>query len=97
VFAAKTVLQSSYTREAEAAADAYGAELMKKAGGDARALASILDKIGGATEPGMKILLNHPETKARVAAINKIATGHTPSPFLDPAEWSALKRICAGS
>jgi Zn-dependent protease with chaperone function len=97
VFAAKTVLQSSYTREAEAAADVYGAELMNKAGGDARALAAILDKIGGATEPGMKILLNHPETTARVAAINKIATVRAPSPFLDPAEWSALKHICVGS
>ena len=60
VFAAKTVLQSSYSREAEAAADAYGADLMNKAGGDAHALASMLDKIGGATEPGMKILLESP-------------------------------------
>ena len=75
VIAAKTVLQSSYSREAEAAADAYGAELMNKAGGNARALATMLGKIGGATEPGMKILLDHPETKARIAAINKIAGG----------------------
>jgi len=97
VFAAKTLLQSSYTREAETAADAYGAQLMNKSGGDARALATILDKLGGATEPGMKILLDHPETKARVAAINKLAAAQTPSAFLDPAEWSALKRICAGS
>jgi Zn-dependent protease with chaperone function len=94
VIAAKTVLQSSYTREAETAADAYGAGLMNKAGGDARALAVMLDKIGGATEPGMKILMDHPETKARVAAINKLAAAHAPSPFLDPAEWSALKQIC---
>lgn len=94
VVTAKVILQSSYTREAEAAADAYGAGLMNKAGGDARALAVILDKIGGATEPGMKILLNHPETKARVAAINKLAAGRASSPFLDPAEWTALKHIC---
>jgi len=97
VFAAKTVLQSSYTRESEAAADAYGAELMNKAGGDARALANILDKIGGATEPGMQILLNHPETKARVAAIKRSAAAVSPSPFLEPSEWAALKKICAGS
>jgi Zn-dependent protease with chaperone function len=94
VLAAKTVLQSSYTREAEVSADAYGAGLMNKAGGDARALAAILTKIGGATEPGMKILMDHPETKARVAAINELAAVERPSPFLSPAEWSALKRIC---
>jgi Zn-dependent protease with chaperone function len=96
VFAAKSVLQSSYSREAEAAADAYGAALMNKAGGNARALASMLDKIGGATEPGMKILLDHPETKARIAAINKLAAARPSAPLLEPGEWAALKRICAG-
>jgi len=96
VIAARTVLQSSYSREAEAAADVYGAELMNKAGGNARAMATMLAKIGGATEPGMKILLDHPETKARVAAINKIASARASSPFLNGAEWTALKRICAG-
>ena len=97
VFAAKTVLQSTYTREAERAADAYGSDLMNKVGGDARALASILDKIGGVTEPGMKILLKHPETKARVAAIDKSSVPASPVPFLEAGEWVALKQICAGS
>jgi len=96
VIAARTVLQSSYSREVEAAADRYGAELMNKAGGNAHGLASMLGKIGGATEPGMKILLDHPETKARVAAINKIAGTQPTSPFLNNAEWASLKRICAG-
>lgn len=97
VFAAKTVLQSSYSRDAEAEADAYGADLMNKAGGDAHALATMLDKVGGATEPGMTILLNHPETKARVAAINKLAATRPSTSFLDAGEWAALKTICAGS
>jgi Zn-dependent protease with chaperone function len=96
VFAAKSMLQSSYSREAEAAADAYGAALMNKAGGNARALASMLDKIGGATEPGMKILLDHPETKARITAINRLAAARPTAPLLDSGEWAALKRICAG-
>jgi predicted Zn-dependent protease len=97
VFAAKTLLQSSYSREAEEAADVYGTDLMNKAGGNAHALATMLDKIGGATEPGMKILLDHPETKARVAAINKLAATRPPLAFLEASEWMALKQICAGS
>jgi Zn-dependent protease with chaperone function len=96
VIAAKTVLQSSYTREAESAADAYAAVLMNKAGGNVRALSTMLARIGGATEPGMKILLDHPETKARVAAIDKFAGAKSTTPFLDAKEWAALKRICAG-
>ncbi|MGH6725348.1 MAG: M48 family metallopeptidase [Pseudolabrys sp.] len=96
VLAARAVLQSSYSREVESAADRYGAELMNNAGGNARALAVMLGKIGGATEPGMKILLDHPETVARIAAINKLASPQPSSPFLDAAGWAALKKICAG-
>jgi hypothetical protein len=70
---------------------------MNKASGDARALPVILDKIGGATEPGMKILMDHPETKARIAAINKLAAPRLSVPFLEVREWAALKQICAGS
>jgi Zn-dependent protease with chaperone function len=97
VYAAKSVLQSSYSRETETAADAYGTDLMNKAGADARALATILEKTGGATEPGMKILLDHPETKARVISINKRAATRPPLPLLEAGEWAALKQICAGS
>lgn len=95
VVAARTVLQSSYSRGAEAAADLYGARLMEKAGGDPRALGVMLGKIGGATEPGMKILLDHPETAARIAAIDKVAGARPTQPLLSPDEWTALKRICA--
>ena len=96
VFGARTMLQSSYSREAETAADIYGANLMNKAGGNTHAMATMLGKIGGATEPGMKILLDHPETEARVATIDKLAENRPPAAFLDANEWAALKQICAG-
>jgi Zn-dependent protease with chaperone function len=96
VIAAKAVLQSSYSRNVEAAADLYGAELMARAGGNPRALGVILGRIGGATEPGMTILLDHPQTAARVAAVNRVAPPPAVTPFLNAAEWSALKRVCAG-
>lgn len=96
VIAARAVLQSSYSRHVEAAADLYGAELMVKAGGNPGALGTMLGKIGGATEPGMIILLDHPETKARIAAIGRVAPPPAATPFLNAAEWSALKRVCSG-
>ena len=43
VIGARAVLQSSYSREVEGAADRYGVELMTRAGGDPRALGTILD------------------------------------------------------
>jgi Zn-dependent protease with chaperone function len=108
VFAAKTILQTRYTRSVEAAADAYGVALVTKAGGDPRALASLLLRIAGTSHPGPKILFDHPDTRDRVAAIEALAPPRSPAPspgdgsertrpLLEPAEWAALKAICAGS
>jgi Zn-dependent protease with chaperone function len=96
VIAAKTVVQSAYTREVESAADQYGVSLMAKAGGDPRALATILDRIAGAIEPGSPILRDHPQTKDRVAAINAAAATLpvAQKPLLAPSDWTALKGIC---
>jgi len=97
VIGARAVLQSSYSREVEGAADRYGAELMNRAGGDVRALGVILTRLPGALHPGVEILSDHPDTKARVAVINTLAAPSAPSQsLLEPAEWRALKRICTG-
>jgi Zn-dependent protease with chaperone function len=94
VIAARTVLQSSYTREVETAADAYSVDLMNSIGADGSALAAILTRIGGATEPGMKILMDHPETRQRAGTIRARAQPAHGAPLLDATDWAALKRIC---
>lgn len=96
VIAAKTVVQSAYSREVETYADLYGVNLMAKAGGEPRALGTILDRIAGAIEPGSKILRDHPDTKERIAKINTMADGlvRPSQPLLSPSEWTALKNIC---
>jgi Zn-dependent protease with chaperone function len=97
VIGARAVLQSSYSREVEGAADRYGVDLMSRAGGDPRALGAVLTRIAGAIHPGMEILSDHPDTKARVAVINTLSPPGSPAqPLLEPAEWHALKRICTG-
>ena len=96
VVASKSVLRSTYSREVEAAADAYGVDLMIRISGDPHALATILKRIAGNTDGWVRILLDHPETRARVDAINAVALGAT-RPLLDKAQWAALKRICSGA
>ena len=97
VFAAKTILQTSYSREVETAADAYGVMLMTRIGGDARALGRFLLRIAGTTHPGPKILLDHPETRDRVTVIEAMAGSAPTRPLLDQADWAALKSICSSS
>lgn len=96
VIAAKTVVQSAYSRDVESSADLYGVGLMARAGGDPRALAAILDRIAGAIEPGSKLTADHPQTKDRVTAINT-AANRLPaptSPLLSASEWDTLRGIC---
>jgi Zn-dependent protease with chaperone function len=103
VMAMRTVLQSSYSRETEAAADAYGAALLGRLGRDPRALGAILIRIAGTPGPMAKILLDHPEAEERAAAIDALARAAAPlsgdpkaaATLLDDSEWTALKRICA--
>ena len=99
VMAMRTVLQSSYSRETEADADAWGAQLMVKLARDPRALGTILTRIAGTAGPSAKILLSHPEARERTAAIEAIsraapASTADASALLSAAEWAALKRIC---
>jgi Zn-dependent protease with chaperone function len=96
VLAAKTILQTSYGREVETAADGYGVTLMRAIDGDARALGRILSRIAGGTHPGPRILRDHPETRDRVVAIEAMAGPGPGKPLLAKSEWAALKTICAG-
>jgi Zn-dependent protease with chaperone function len=96
VIAAKTVVQQAYSREVETAADRYSVGLMTRAHGDPRALAAILDRVAGGAAPGSKILLDHPQTRDRLVAINTAADAMPGKieALLSPADWAALKRIC---
>lgn len=97
VVAAKSVLQSSYSREAEAAADAYGVALMNQVGGNAEALGALLTRIEDLHGAGAAFLRDHPPTADRVAAIRSLAQPASGRPLLDRGQWAALKNICAGS
>jgi Zn-dependent protease with chaperone function len=95
VIAARTLIQSSYSREVETSADAFATRLMAQAGGDGAALGSIIARIEGDREPGTRIWLDHPEVQERVRAINAIASPRSGASLLDAEQWIALKQICA--
>ncbi|MEA2984903.1 MAG: hypothetical protein QOD94_1157 [Alphaproteobacteria bacterium] len=96
VVAASSVLQSSYSRETEAGADAYAVALMNRVGGKAEALGALLSRIDALHGAGPAILRDHPQTAQRVAAIRSLARPGPGSPLLDGTQWASLKNICAG-
>jgi predicted Zn-dependent protease len=95
VLAAKVVLQSSTSRETEAAADDYGARLIASVGGDPRALGAFLLRLSGKGGGIPHFLLSHPEGKERADAIDRIERAAVTSPLLTEQEWAALKKICS--
>jgi Zn-dependent protease with chaperone function len=96
VLTAKTLLNSNYSRAVETKADRYSVLLMTSANADPHALAAILSRIAVNTRPQVRLLRNHPDTRERVEAIRAAGVPAARRPLLDDAEWSALKRICAG-
>jgi Zn-dependent protease with chaperone function len=96
VIAARTVVETAYSREAESDADQYAVTLMGKAGGNPRALGELLARIASPNESTAAALRNHPQTKDRIAAMNAAASALPKSerPLLSAPEWNALKRIC---
>jgi len=97
VIAAKTILQTSYSREVETAADAYGVLLMARINADARALGRFPVANRGHHSSRTEILLDHPETRDRVAVIEAMSGSAPTRPPLDQADWAALKTICSSS
>jgi len=94
VIAARTTLQTAYSRAAEAAADEFGARLMYKVGGDPHALGAILLRISGKALLAPHFLLDHPAAQERADAIARIAKPTPTEALLTPLEWEALKSIC---
>ncbi|MEY2633665.1 MAG: hypothetical protein RIR00_2319 [Pseudomonadota bacterium] len=67
------LLSSGYSRDAEREADAWAADYLRQQQGNARALIRALGKLEQAqpAEPGLSLLSSHPDTPARIAALEQ--------------------------
>ena len=93
----QAAISAGYSREAENAADSYSVEVMRRSGGDATALATILERIAKDDEKGefAGLLRSHPFTKERANRIRAMAGTETVGRrILDETEWATLKGIC---
>jgi predicted Zn-dependent protease len=92
---AGALIGASYSREAEAQADARGLELLNDAGIDGAAWADLFDRLGRKeTHNGgaLSLLEGHPPTPERAELIRKVSRGGPEA--LGLADWRALKEIC---
>lgn len=87
------MLSASYTREAEAAADAFAYRLLNATGVGTAGLASFFEKLDGKGINLPEYLSTHPDTAGRAVAA-RAADGAAHDEVLSAADWAALKGIC---
>jgi predicted Zn-dependent protease len=98
IFASRTMLDNSYTREAEAAADQVAVDTMHRLGRSPKPMGELLFRVTGAERSkSMSFLSNHPLTEDRLAMMTREDRPVTGPDLLTPAEWQALKTICSAA
>ncbi|TPQ28579.1 metalloendopeptidase [Bradyrhizobium guangdongense] len=98
IFASRSVVEASYSRDAETAADTFAIETMHALGRSPKPAAELMYRITGKEGgKGISILASHPLTEDRLARMTKEDKPPSGPPLLTAAEWKALKGICSGS
>jgi Zn-dependent protease with chaperone function len=95
IFASRTLVTSSYSREAETAADTFSIQMMQKLGRPPKAMGELMLRVTGKEGGrGLTIISTHPLTEDRLARMSKEDQTPNGAPLLTDAEWQALKGIC---
>jgi Zn-dependent protease with chaperone function len=95
LFAGRSLLDASYSRDAERDADAFASQTMRLLGRPAAPLGELLLRLPGAQAKGsLSMLASHPLTQERLEALKKNQGAVTGAALLSDGEWRALKRIC---
>jgi len=95
IFASRTLLNASYSREAEQNADNFAIDVMHKLGRSPKPMGDLLLRVTGAqANKSYTILASHPMTEARREAMIKADRPATDVALLTAAQWHALKSMC---
>jgi Zn-dependent protease with chaperone function len=96
IFASRSVVTSSYSREAEQGADDFSIEVMHKLGRPTKAMGELLFRVTGREgDKSLTILASHPLTEDRLKQMSEADIAPSGPPLLTDQEWKALKAICS--
>jgi Zn-dependent protease with chaperone function len=96
VFASRSLITASYSREAEQNADTMSIEVMHALGRSPKPMGELLFRVTGKeADKSLSILASHPLTEDRLARMNSEDRPPTGPPLLTPQEWTSLKAICS--
>jgi Zn-dependent protease with chaperone function len=91
----RILIESSYSREAEMAADGFAADVVSALGRSPKALGTFLVRVTGAQrDRPLPFLASHPISEDRLAALSARDIPSIGAPLISDEEWRALKSIC---
>jgi Zn-dependent protease with chaperone function len=95
IFASRSLITASHSREAEHNADSFAIDTMHGLGRSPKPMGELMFRVTGKeAEKGITILANHPLTEDRLARMNKEDRPSSGPELLTPEEWKSLKAIC---
>jgi Zn-dependent protease with chaperone function len=95
IFASRSLVTASYSREAEQNADNFSVDVMHKLGRPTKAMGELLFRVTGKQgDSSLSILASHPMTEDRLKRMSEIDRPASGPPLLTAAEWDSLKAIC---
>ena len=97
IFASRSLVTASHTREAEQDADTFSIEVMHRLGRSPKALGDLLLRVTGKeVDKTTSFLSSHPMTEDRLKRMSDEDRPPTGPPLLTPEEWTSLKAMCSG-
>jgi Zn-dependent protease with chaperone function len=95
IFASRSLVTASYSREAEQNADTFSIAVMQRLGRPPKAMGELLFRVTGKEgDHSLSILASHPLTEDRLARMSAEDQRESGPPLLTAAEWASLKAIC---
>jgi Zn-dependent protease with chaperone function len=94
IFASRSLVTSSYSRDAEQNADTFAIEIMHGLGRSPKGLGDLLFRVTGNESKSLSILASHPLTQDRLQRMKDEDRPPSGPPLLTAEEWQSLKSIC---
>ena len=96
IFASRSLVTASYSREAEQNADTFAIDAMHRLGRSPKPMGELLFRVTGKEgDKSLSILASHPLTEDRLARMSHEDQPPSGPPLLTAAEWTSLKAICS--
>lgn len=98
IFASRSLVTASYSREAEQNADTVSIDVMHRLGRSPKPMGELLFRVTGKqVDKTVSVLSNHPLTEDRLKRMSDEDRPPSGPPLLTAEEWASLKAICIAS